>query len=328
MRSLTEFEPVRSEERLEPEATWHKAEQMVIEPETSAGNALVEALRNCVDHLTANEACILTRAHIEGAHQMRVAVRRLRSRLSIYEGLLPRETRAPLETRLKWLIGRLGPARDWDVFLTEVLNRATGRYPDDVNIGVLKSAAERRCDLGYERAQTALGDEQYAELKALLSAWIDDAPWCAPADGGERAAELDHPARALADAVLASRHHDVLNHSARFDRLSEDERHEVRIEVKKLRYATEFFGSLYDGKAVRAYLASLKGLQDSLGASNDVVVARGLMWKLIDRAKKRDRVRIAFAAGLVLACQPDARDKAGGLSELWNRFRETEAFWD
>jgi CHAD domain-containing protein len=58
-------------------------------------------------------------------------------------------------------------------------------------------------------------------------------------------------------------------------------RHELRIAVKKLRYATELLGSLFDAEGLRKYVKRLKRLQDDLGYANDVRVARGLMTDLL-----------------------------------------------
>src|SRR4029079_16638481 len=56
--------------------------------------------------------------------------------------------------------------------------------------------------------------------------------------------------------------------------LTPDERHALRIHVKKLRYAAEFFLSLFPGKkkSKRAFLTSLKNLQTALGDVNDIAV--------------------------------------------------------
>jgi CHAD domain-containing protein len=50
----------------------------------------------------------------------------------------------------------------------------------------------------------------------------------------------------------------------------------VRIEIKKLRYATEFFEALFKGggakKKKRAALNTLEALQETLGELNDIAV--------------------------------------------------------
>ena len=55
--------------------------------------------------------------------------------------------------------------------------------------------------------------------------------------------------------------------------LDDHRRHRARIAAKKVRYAIEFFASLYPRRAVRHYVDALTELQDDLGWPNDAVVA-------------------------------------------------------
>ena len=75
---------------------------------------------------------------------------------------------------------------------------------------------------------------------------------------------------------MAKRHRKALKRGRDFARLTPVERHRLRIALKKLRYATEFFHSPYPKKRTHAYLAALKELQDTLGHLNDVAVAETL----------------------------------------------------
>jgi len=51
----------------------------------------------------------------------------------------------------------------------------------------------------------------------------------------------------------------------------------ARVAAKRLRFATEFFASLYPKQGVRHHVAALSRLQDDLGRRSDVVVADGLL---------------------------------------------------
>ncbi len=95
---------------------WRKAKTPAIAPLATAEDALTRIVVAGAEHLRANEACVLARAHDEGIHQMRVAARRLRSALTLYRAFIPDEQYRYLNGELKWLIRELGGARDWDVF--------------------------------------------------------------------------------------------------------------------------------------------------------------------------------------------------------------------
>ena len=77
----------------------------------------------------------------------------------------------------------------------------------------------------------------------------------------------------------------------------------MRIAVKKLRYGSDFFERLFvgrkAGKRLSRFKDCLKGLQDSLGALNDISVHRKLASKLASgRSHAKDRAQ-AFAAGMM-----------------------------
>uniref|UniRef100_UPI003F49B222 CHAD domain-containing protein n=1 Tax=Cupriavidus yeoncheonensis TaxID=1462994 RepID=UPI003F49B222 len=63
-------------------------------------------------------------------------------------------------------------------------------------------------------------------------------------------------------------------------KLDEQQRHRARIAAKKLRYATEFFESLFPANKVRPYREQLSHLQDDLGWRNDMAVAESLLCRL------------------------------------------------
>ena len=68
----------------------------------------------------------------------------------------------------------------------------------------------------------------------------------------------------------------IAKKSRKPDKLDARGRHKLRIAVKKLRYATEFFASLFERKkekkAREKFEKLLKSLQDALGKLNDIAV--------------------------------------------------------
>lgn len=308
-------------------SSWKKARLPVFTSETTAAEALAEIVLSGINHLRGNEACVLARAHVEGVHQMRVATRRLRSSLTVYKDLLPAEERRYLVNELKWLIGELGFARDWDVFLAEVLGPVIDDLPDEGTLPLLRSKAEDQRDRAYERAQAAIGSERYIGLALLLSAWARGHRWHEHAsDDGPP--ELFVPATAFARKVIDERYQEVIHAGEAFESLSEEKRHAVRIQIKKLRYAVEFFGSLYPKKALANYLAALKKLQDGLGTNNDLAVARTLIAGATKSARRKDKARLSYAAGIVAGWHSHIfGNRQRDLTELWQGFRQSEPFW-
>jgi CHAD domain-containing protein len=82
------------------------------------------------------------------------------------------------------------------------------------------------------------------------------------------------PLSAFAAKALDRLHRKVLKRARRVDWRDAERRHAVRIALKRLRYACDFFAPCF-GDA-RAYLKNLEKLQDVLGDLNDIAVARRL----------------------------------------------------
>jgi len=96
----------------------------------------------------------------------------------------------------------------------------------------------------------------------------------------EASPEMRAPGSASGFAVdaLTELRKRLLKKSKGLATLSTDERHRVRIALKKARYGAEFFESLFnDRKDARAYLHALGEMQDQLGLFNDMEVANGLL---------------------------------------------------
>jgi triphosphatase len=66
--------------------------------------------------------------------------------------------------------------------------------------------------------------------------------------------------------------------------VDDEARHEVRKDAKKLRYAAEFFKSMFERKRERRrfkrFVAALEELQDQLGALNDLATAMHVLNRL------------------------------------------------
>lgn len=311
-----------------PAPTWHKAPALKLWPEATAEDALAAAIGNALAHWSGNEACVIARAHPEGVHQMRVATRRLRSRLDLYKPQLPEANVKPVQKELKWLISQLGPARDWDVFLQETWQPVADALPEETDLTLLGEKAERRRDKGYGKAAAALASRRYRELGAHLSAWATERSWRQAADVDEAHPALQEPARAFASRVIEDRHGAVVTLGRSLADMDAETRHKLRIQIKKLRYAVEFFRSLYSENAVKPFVSALSSLQDSLGTMNDLAVARDVMDDLCARSAGRTRARLAFASGVIVGWHLPRMAAASPLNGSWAAFEQLPPFWD
>src|ERR1700761_2360794 len=84
----------------------------------------------------------------------------------------------------------------------------------------------------------------------------------------EHSAPLFSSIAEIAPALIERRWRQAMKRCKHFAKLSPNERHQVRIALKNLRYIGEFLESLFDPVPVKALMKRLKGLQEDLGHLN------------------------------------------------------------
>jgi inorganic triphosphatase YgiF len=300
-----------------------------IAPALRAGMSVTEAFRavvlSCIAHLQANDTGVLEGADPEYLHQARVAIRRLRSALSVFARAFPKAALLPQIQELRWLGSALGPARDWDVLATQTLPALAAAWPGDPGLHLLiERTAERREDAG-RAARDALAAPRTVVLLLDLVGMFHREPWLAlddPAAAALRAA----PMPAFAAQVLARRHRKVAKLGRACEPADTAALHQLRIEIKKLRYAAEFFGPLWERKPVRAYTAGLAALQEVLGSVNDAATAERLCDGLRESGQEP---AWAEALGLLRGwAAASARAQLERFEDAWKAFRRSKPFWD
>ena len=200
----------------------------------------------------------------EYLHQLRVALRRLRSLLRLWGPLAPGGA-AALAPALATLFGALGGARDDDVLRTALQPalQAAGAPPlawppaagaqDGVG-AALAAPATQRLWLGLLGACHALPDAGRGE----------------PAEVGQASDALREALR----PALRRLWRQVRREAAHPAALDDDARHRLRRRIKRLRYGTEFSAALWPARRVAGLLAALQAAQDALGEDHDALYAQ------------------------------------------------------
>jgi inorganic triphosphatase YgiF len=299
-----------------PERAVHAA-PLKLSPEATAAEATRAIFRRCLDHLTANQALALDAADAGSVHQMRVALRRMRSALGLLRALLPEEERKSLAGEAKWLAAVLGAARDQDVFLSETLAPVRAAFPDDAALAALGAAAEASRAEAQAALRQALESPRYTRFVLRLGIFIESGVL-----GG------DESARAVAARLLDKRARQAKRLGKGFKKLDLERRHELRIALKKLRYAAEFFRSLFPMATSRRYLKRLTALQTGLGRANDLETARRVLDGLVAAAPPKQRLARAAASGRVIGwhARALAEDEPRLVAE-WRGFAAAKPFW-
>lgn len=306
-----------------------KAKRIRLDVEIDVDEGLAVIFDDCFRHWTANEAVVLAAdgvgGGIDGVHQARVGLRRLRSAFSTFAGAVDPAAFGGLEAEAKWVVENLGDARDLDVLLATSLPPVEAARPDDPDLAALRAAAEAARAAAYVSAKAALRSPRYAAFVLRFGWWLERRGWREGATG-EMVAQ---PLVTVADELLAKRHRRVLKHGRGFGDLPPEGRHRVRLAVKKLRYTVEFFRSLYRKRAVKPFLEDLVALQEELGHLNDVAVMEVRLAALAPAAADdavRERLRVASALVIGWHAHAVAAHDAA-LVGNWERFAHDRPFW-
>ena len=210
---------------------------------------------------------------IEYVHQARVALRRLRAALRLY-----REVCAvpdALLADLRALAAALGSARDWDVLCSETLPAIAPHCADDAAWQRGRQALEARRTEVRTAMRTALAQAHPGAWLLAFQRWLLQRGWRAAAET-QRVVQLS-PLKKWVRRALQRGHRPIVRGARRFGQLQPEQRHALRIAVKRQRYAAEFFQALFARGGQRRYQAVLRNAQDSLGRANDAQVARALL---------------------------------------------------
>ncbi len=294
-------------------------------PEVTPGTTLADAIAIVFSHLAdvilAGSALAAEGASSEPVHRMRVAVRRLRSALSVFHRVADGPVPQSVKQALRGLAVRLGAARDWDVFLEGTGAAVGAAFPDDHRVAGLLAAARRQKTTAYHDLGRYLDGAEFRQLELGLVQLAALRPWQVAADE-EHAATLAADAEAFATGLLHRRLNRMLAPGADIAGLPVDDLHAIRKEGKRLRYAAEFFALLFPRKLTRRFIDRLAELQEEFGHLNDGAAAGLLMARLpggIDRA-----YATGVVTGFIAAHNQSNRRR---ISQAWRKFRKQEPFW-
>jgi CHAD domain-containing protein len=299
---------------------------VVLSPRQTINDAFASILRHNFDDMLQWIPVAYSREDIEGVHQVRVALRRLRSAISVFRKAIPRTITDPWNDEMRWVASEFGPTRDLDVLITEGLEGVTGKIPLPEGEKKLRAIASQHQDAAYGRLHLLIDDARYKTFVTNFDQWITVRGWFQVDMPSETRAYLGNEITFYAKKVLKKRLSVVLGAGTSLESLSDPELHQLRIECKKLRYATEFFSALFDNKAMSEFTAQLKEVQSLLGTLNDVAVMPPLLNTLLEGSPDPDLN--AYAGALIGWRSYQAADIRRQLVSPWKTFSRTVAPWE
>ena len=288
-----------------------------LKPEMTALAAFLAIARTCLHDFMLNEAALASPADIEGVHQARIAIRRLRAAFSLFAPLIGDPQFAHLKGELKWIARLLGAARDLDVLASDPA------IPKEAD--ALTSAISHRRDAAHSALAESLGSRRMRLFLLDLAIWLDQGSWTAA-----RRRPLAKPVMDIVCALLERRLAKLRKACRDLIHLGPRKRHRIRIAAKKLRYMCEFFEILVAGGAAkgsyRKLIRALKKLQDNLGTLQDAATMAMLLTDIVEAADepdslKREADRMAKAAGI------DRKEELRKAEKAAAKIRDAKPFW-
>lgn len=220
------------------------------------------ALANQILHdWQANTWGVLTQTDPEFVHQLRIALRRLRSLLQLFASILPGEFVETWLAELAETADATGLSRDLNVIQTHVLSSLQADYPDQ-GLQSLQSHCEQAALAAHQTMRELLWQKRCGEQLLRFAQALHELP--------EMPTSLTLVC--LARTCLREQRKQARKsfEAARQSLLFQDF-HRLRVRIKRLRYGLEFFSPLVTGKKrLAAYQKKLALLQEGLGRVNDL----------------------------------------------------------
>jgi len=296
-----------------------KAEQLSLDRAMTCQQAFRVIAESCLRQVVANAPGVCA-GNAPNLHQMRVGLRRMRAAISAFTKVVADSQRDRIRGELKWITNELGPARDLDVFEADMLRAMAESRVPDANFAATRLAFDRSRARAYDKAVATIHSHRYRNALLDLATWIEAGPWTTDDDLRKKRARniVEHAAKTL-ERVSKK----IKKAGANLRELDAEARHKIRIKAKNLRYAVEFFASLFpsdaDAKRRESALSALKDLQDELGALNDLAQRDALLANGHDLGEQ--------AETLLASKDADVDRLLDRAQAVHDRFAEVKPFW-
>jgi CHAD domain-containing protein len=184
-------------------------------------------------------------------------------------------------------------------------------------LGAIDAHACTEHEQAVRETRDALSNARFQRLM-LAAAWVN-------ANQDIEAAKLTEPrsARAVSRKVLERARRKAVRRGRDLDRLTPEEMHALRRDLKKLRYTAAFAATLQSTGSSKRFLSRLADLQDVLGKVNDLEVAKTMLERTqVQSGNMQRAARLEFATTL-----PGEDQATSAVEPAWKKWRRAKSFW-
>lgn len=279
----------------------------------------------CLAQIEAGCAATLTTDDLEGPHELRIGLRRLRTALGLFRRAIDAPQTRELAEQAKWLGQEVGKTRDLEVVLFEIFEPALGDGSANRGGHPFLRACRTDADRERSRLRKLLAGSRARKFLIGLQDYVTHRGWLLP-DDISQTERLAKPLGDLAAAALSDRWKKVTGKAKHLELLSVVQSHELRKELKKLRYSVEFLAPLYPARRVAPFLKRLKALQTAYGDWNDAAIAR----RVFEAMMVRDMSELGDlrpVADVMEDLQARAAEKIANAARLWGKLHSSGKPW-
>ncbi len=235
-----------------------KAGPSSLRGDDSVDEGIAKLLSDCQQHILSNLQPAASGREPEAVHQLRVALRRLHTAFYCLRRQIDAPSLRALDAEAKRFARTLGPARNWDVFTDSTLANLEKANLPDIEFSTLRNASAPLRDQSYQAVLESIADGRTNRFLLSLGLAIEQRSWRNDVASGDLRI-LTEALTKFASRVLARVERKALKRGQHFRRMTPDARHKLRLTLKKLRYATEFFLPLYSNQVSTKISSNCRG---------------------------------------------------------------------
>ena len=327
-------QPTRPAKRVRPASVRRARPKKLLKPGIQMDDAMSEAARKTLlfhfQRMVEHEAGTRAGENIEELHDMRVATRRMRAALQIFDGYLDPDTIRPFGKSLRRIGRSLGAVRDLDVFRVK-----TNKYIDGLEVGrreelaPLLAAWQKEYDKARGELIAYFDGEKYQRFKETFGEFLRSPGKAAAPVVSREDVPVPYRVRHVLPRILFEGWGSV----RAFDEWMAGENvaltryHQLRITSKGLRYALEFFAETLSADAA-GLIEQMKGLQDYLGDLQDGVVACNILREFLTWGEWKREPQAQPAPGEVIVAPGVAAYLAARQTEIQELVKGFPPIWE
>jgi triphosphatase len=294
-----------------------KARAVRLARKDTCAKAFAGILQSAVRQILVNRETVLQTDDPDGAHQLRIGLRRLRSALRALRPLADRSSLRAFERSARDMGRCVGTLRDADVLISDIHAPVEAAASDKTGFAELLETLTRERQRRSDEVRAALRGPSWTKLQLYLTLW--------PRTLAENP-KLEKRIAGHARKVLGRAWRKAAKLGCNLGKLDAERRHEMRKSLKKLRYQAEFFAPLFGKRDTERFIERLKSLQDVFGYINDVRMAP----KLVELQKQSNGgIDAAQAASYAVGHhEAQAAHVWRSAGEAWSGLERARRFWD